>query len=391
MVTALNTSSGKIFEQFNWFYTNFLQEISNASNEFLHDGLKYKLVSVSRNMNALFQDDSYFVTKIKVNKNDEIYLRCSDKAVNIILTKAFGKSPKPFQINQITELEAKLITGFNDFLYFNIQKYLNTKEIHPNKESEIIHLTFFVKNIKENCSGKIIISIPTFLVSPALVEKQGEKFNDEYFLNSLVEVKLKIGKTIFTVSDLKELDIEDIVVLEQSNIKNMYLYYNNYTKDFRITPNPSLIISVDNSEGEDMEESITSENLWDSIQVEMSAEFEKVKLPLGELKNIEQGLVVDVSSVYSNKITLKVEEKIIATGELVIVNDRYGVKIDKIYANKTKAEKPANEVPQETPQIDESDDFNNFEDTNTEVQTMETTDEDDDFDYSDFELDDEDI
>ena len=50
----------------------------------------------------------------------------------------------------------------------------------------------------------------------------------------------------------------------------------------------------------------TNTNLWDSIQVDMSAEFDKVKLSLGELKSIEEGLIVDLCSVYDNKISLKV-------------------------------------------------------------------------------------
>jgi flagellar motor switch protein FliN/FliY len=70
--------------------------------------------------------------------------------------------------------------------------------------------------------------------------------------------------------------------------------------------------------------------LWDSIQVDMAAEFDKVKVTLGELKSIEEGLIVDLCSVYDNKVSLKVGGKTIATGELVIINDRFGVRIGKV-------------------------------------------------------------
>ena len=76
-------------------------------------------------------------------------------------------------------------------------------------------------------------------------------------------------------------------------------------------------------------------NLWDSIQVDMTAEFEKVKLSLGELKSIEEGLIVDLCSVYDNKISLKVGGKTIALGELVIINDRFGVKIENVKDTET--------------------------------------------------------
>ena len=64
-----------------------------------------------------------------------------------------------------------------------------------------------------------------------------------------------------------------------------------------------IIEPYDMSGGNEMDN--TNSSIWDSIQVDMSAEFDKVRLTLGELKNIEQGLVVDLCSVYDNKVSLK--------------------------------------------------------------------------------------
>jgi formylmethanofuran dehydrogenase subunit D len=70
----------------------------------------------------------------------------------------------------------------------------------------------------------------------------------------------------------------------------------------------------------------------------MCAEFETIKISLGDLKDIQEGLVVDVSSVYNNNVSLKVGEQVVAEGELVIVNDRYGVKVTKVTADKYKTD-----------------------------------------------------
>lgn len=128
-------------------------------------------------------------------------------------------------------------------------------------------------------------------------------------------------------------------------------------------------------------EKTLSQDLWDNIQVEMSAEFEKIKISLGDLKTIEEGLVVDISSIYDNKISLKVEKKVIAKGELVIINDRYGVRIDEVFASEKEnevhqgQEQALDETPASEPQ-----------------QAPEVSAEGDkEFDYSDFELDDQDI
>lgn len=109
---------------------------------------------------------------------------------------------------------------------------------------------------------------------------------------------------------------------------------------------------------------MNNSNLWDSIQVDMSAEFDKVKVPLGELKSIEEGLIVDICSVYDNKVSLKVGGKVVASGGLVIINDRFGVRIENISESN-----PAQE-------------YNQQESEGGENQPSE------DFDYSDFEVED---
>ena len=92
------------------------------------------------------------------------------------------------------------------------------------------------------------------------------------------------------------------------------------------------------------ETSAKSQNMWDSILVDIIAEFDNVKLTLGELKQISEGLVIDVGSVYDNKIKLRVENQIIATGELVILNDRYGVRIESVKKSK-ETPKPEQKAP----------------------------------------------
>ena len=107
-------------------------------------------------------------------------------------------------------------------------------------------------------------------------------------------------------------------------------------------------------------------NLWDSIQVDMSAEFDKVKVTLGELKSIEEGLIVDLCSVYDNKVSLKVGGKRVASGELVIINDRFGVRIEKV--------NDSDKAPQSSAPAGEA------------APEAQTENSGEDFDYSDFEV-----
>lgn len=397
------TTSDELFSQFEWYNQAFNNSVQAGSDDFLYAGINFKLISVSKNLNTMFQEDSYFVTKVRIDPQNEIYIRCSDKAVNTILTRALGPSKK-FDINKVTELEAKMVTAFNDNLY-NFMSGAFVSNGQQSRKFDITHLTFLINDNESNLGGKIIVSFPSQLVVPQKIESHEEKFSYEYFQQSLVDVNIKIGSTEFTVGDLKGLEPEDIILLENSNIQTMTLVYKGYEREFRITPNPALIISIDSSGGDEMASNIPAGNLWDSIQVEMGAEFDKVKISLGELKNIEQGLVVDIGSVYNNNITLKVEEKTIATGELVIINDRYGVKINRIFAEEKQAPEP--DMSMQMPQEQQFDDGmveggytgEQMGDYGEQMGYGEQIGEampegvpgDGDFDYSDFELEDEDL
>lgn len=388
MTDTLNTSSEELFNQFEWYNQVFNNAVQAGSDDFLYSGIRFKLYAVGKNLDTMSEDESYFVTKVKIDPQNEIYIRNSDSAVNTILTKALGPNKK-FDINKITELEAKLITAFNDNLY-NFMSSAFMPSAQQSRKFDLTHLTFFMKDEETNLHGKLIITFPGQIVIPESISSHEDKFSYEFFESSLIEVNLKIGSTVFTVGDMKALEPEDIILLENSNIQTMRLDYNGYEKDFRITPNPALIIAIDNSGGEEMSSNIPSGNLWDSIQVEMGAEFDKVKISLGELKNIEQGLVVDISSVYNNNITLIVEEKVIASGELVIINDRYGVKINKIYAEEKQAP-VAQEVMPEQAAIPQQQYEQPQEMAGEQIGEAMPQETDGDFDYSDFDMEDEDL
>ena len=185
------------------------------------------------------------------------------------------------------------------------------------------------------------------------------------FMDCLVDANILIGTTAFPVADIKHLEPGDVVLFEKSNSSEMTLLMPDREMKFKIKPNSRIVEPYDTVTGiggvED--NSMNESNLWDSIQVDMSAEFDKVKVPLGELKSIEEGLIVDLCSVYDNKVSLKVSGKLVASGNLVIINDRFGVRIEQVSQSN-----PANSFnPQEA-------------DKGAETGNGE------DFDYSDFEV-----
>ena len=347
-------------KQFSWYDSIFTPVIKDCSSEFFFDGFEYKLESVSANMNILSQNDTFFVTKVKINAKNDVYIRISQEAINVILDKVLGKNNKRFELTEVSELEARIITAFNDYLYEALAPHFT---IEPNRRySEILHLTYFVKSAVSDNAAKFIISLPKEILTPPETEEKPPRFTDNDFSHCPVEVNLLLGTTAFPLADIKKLDIGDIVVFENSNSSEMTLICENIIQNFRIKPNEKIIEPYDMSGGNNMDN--TNTNLWDSIQVDMSAEFDKVKLTLGELKSIEEGLIIDLCSVYDNNVTLKVGGKDVAAGELVIINDRFGVKINKITesgSNTAYENAQTEELHQEEPEKGEEFDYSDFE------------------------------
>lgn len=391
-------STNELYKEYNWYQNTFPQIVQNSYDEFFEKNFIVKFIGLSKNLNCLLNNESCFVTKIRIDENYDMFFRLTDRAIDLILSKALGASKTKFNINKISELETKIITSFNSFMFDAIKEKLNNPEPTVIKKTnfDVIHLTFFLKDTDEynKDAGKIIISLPQALLTPEEINSSGPKFSENNFPNSQTLAKIIVGKTKFSLYDLKTLEEGDLVVFENSNISHLTLSILGEEMDVKITPNMDLLIPETSNGGDEMSE--THQNIWDTIEVEMNAEFDAVKISLGELKNIEEGLVVDLTSLYDNNVTLKVEGKPIASGSLVIINDRYGVKVNNIIAQNNETATPvrqANNIQEEEDYSQSTLENESFNDETNEENYSPSNDEgeDEEFDYSDFELEDENI
>ena len=336
--TIKTSFSSELYTQFDWFKKTFEAPVQQACDEFFDPGFEFKMIGVSENMNVLTQNVSFFVTKVSLDPKNDVFIRISQDAIRVILDKCLGKSSKKFELSNISDLEAKIITTFNEFLFQKVAGSIDKTKLE--KHPQTINVSYFLRSLATDESARFVLSFPKSTLAPESLPPVNEekKINEMVFKDCPVEVTIKVGSTFFSVNDIKQLEVDDVVVFDNSNAREMTLITDEIIQEFAVNPNREIIIPTDDEDGsgedegdEDMDTSNIT-NLWDSLQVEMSAEFEKIRVSLGELKDIQEGLVVDISSVYNNKVSLKVGNQVVADGELVIVNDRYGVKVSKVTA-----------------------------------------------------------
>lgn len=410
-------------EAFEWFSQNFENKLENAFKSFWEVDAKCKLLSLSFEPNFLALNKQFFVTRLKLSKRHTCVIKLSNNISKILLDKTLGFKKK-FDFDNLTDLEVKILTSFNCEIKNNINDFFIKKETlnklpyNPNLDDKFFYLVFLTKIGKK--TGNLILVMPYETLKIELNEQNDTTFDLSLFEKNKVTADILIGDTKLKIADINRLDVEDILVLENSNLDKMTLKLNKNEKvEFRLNPDPTLIINNENDDDDDDDENVyeqtsdgeentmANSSIWDNILVDVEAQFEKVKLELGKVRRIKKGEVVEIADVFKNKVNLCVENKIIANGELVIINDKYGIKINEIFSpqvqNSDENEDDNNEFQEETMQNDEDENFESDNDLETsnddakdkddedEEQTDSQNSEDENFDYSDFDVDDEDI
>lgn len=400
----LNISPHKAFE---WFAQNFQDKVESAFKAFWEIDAKCHLLSLSDEPNFLALNKQFLVTRLKLSKRHTCAIKLSNNISKLLLDSSLGFKNQ-FDFDNLTDLEVKILTTFNCEIKNSLndcflkKEELNKIPYNENTDDKFFYLVFMVRI--GNKTGNLIIILPKEAVKVEKCEEKTGEYELSLFDNNKVNVDIFVGNTELKIADINRLDVEDILVLENSNLENMTLVLNKEEKvKFRLNPDPMLIINnTDEDENDEYEETsegdnniMANNNIWDDILVDVEARFDKVKLELGKVRRISKGEVVEIADVFKNKVNLFVENKIIANGELVIINDKYGIKINELYSTTNGQEaKEANEEnnvvktqSEETPNTQTEDDASS--DENEQGKEINTDDEN--FDYSDFDVDDEDI
>ena len=83
---------------------------------------------------------------------------------------------------------------------------------------------------------------------------------------------------------------------------------------------------------------LNMDNLLD-ISVEISVEIGRTKMSIGELISLSKGSIVELNRLAGESVDVYVNEKLLGKGEIVVVNERLGVRVTEIITPKEMVQK----------------------------------------------------
>ena len=69
-----------------------------------------------------------------------------------------------------------------------------------------------------------------------------------------------------------------------------------------------------------------------NIQVTLSVEVGRAMIKIRDLMRLTQGSVVELDHIAGEPLDLLVNNTVVAQGEVVLVNDRYGIRLTRVVA-----------------------------------------------------------
>ena len=98
------------------------------------------------------------------------------------------------------------------------------------------------------------------------------------------------------------------------------------------------------AEGNDAEplqafDAMVSADVLQSVPVTLSVEVGRTRLKIRDLLRLKQGSVIELERNAGEPLDLLVNNTVVAQGEVVLVNDRYGVRLTRILPSEDRVEK----------------------------------------------------
>lgn len=277
------------------------------------------------------------------HNNQSGQIRIDAKLTEFLLNKAFGESfvNRPFNIKKVNQLELSLLQAFLGNLENKLKDFYEVDAKHPYL-MDLIYLVWFVES-DEGEIGKISFALPANLKPKRVVKSDVRDLPD---INKLANTGIKVpvgftvGSTRLPLNDIKSLEYGDLLIFENSDISKFYWHLGEIGLVLPEEDHPIFFKDVKDIKDLSEEMIKTQHNDDDplsSLPLELSAEFQKVLIPLKQVLDLKAGGVLPLGSVLDSELTLTAQGKPVARGELVIIGNQFGMRISDLLIGSKKS------------------------------------------------------
>lgn len=230
--------------------------------------------------------------------------------------KKFNEVTKDLLFKFSSELITTLKKKFTeDGLEFNLEavEVVQLKQL----ESMFGHTSYFIGRLEvegladDNVRVAILIGDPKALVQPVVEEPEAEE-------ESATE-------TVAGDKNFQETGAEDLQKIgePQEVISGRYIDFEDFD-----TKSPSL-----NNGAE------SSIELLKDVEMDVSVELGRIQLPLGKVLQLTKGSVIELEKLAGEPVDILVNGQRIAHGEVVVIDEHFGVRISNLIATRKRLSK----------------------------------------------------
>lgn len=315
-------------------------EVHDLIQSFFNVNVRAKLIAILLDINP---DNWIGIAASWKENNYNGLIRLDSKFTEFVLNQAFGESNvnQPFNVKNLTEIELHILQGFLSKIENRMKEYWEIDANHPFLP-DIIYLVWLVES-QEKEIGKIAFGLPASL-KPKKTDINPEDVTD---INKLANTGIKVpvsfvvGATRLPLSDIKTLESGDLLLFEDSDTSKVWWHSGEIGVVLPEEDHPVYLKGIENIEelANDMarKTKINEEDPISSLPLELSAEFQKVLIPLKQVLELRSGGILPLGPVLDSELILTAQGKPVARGELVIIGNQFGMKITELLISKQRA------------------------------------------------------
>ena len=87
-----------------------------------------------------------------------------------------------------------------------------------------------------------------------------------------------------------------------------------------------------------LEQQVRSLDLILDIPMQVTVELGRTRMPIKEVIQLSQGSVIELSKLAGEHLEVFVNNKLVARGEVVVVNEKFGVRISEVLSPAARVE-----------------------------------------------------